>query len=81
MLIAARALPGAAGAILPLSLPSAHRRHEEAVAAGVDDLLPEPAEVHLPPRNAADITDVITATSPRNIDSRRAATDPRLPAQ
>ncbi|GAB2578876.1 MFS transporter [Paractinoplanes abujensis] len=31
-----------------LALPSAHRRHEEAVAQGVDDLPPEPAELHLP---------------------------------
>lgn len=31
-----------------LALPSAHRRHEQAVAAGVEDLPPEPAELHLP---------------------------------
>lgn len=31
-----------------LALPAAHRRHEEAVAHGVDDLPPEPAELHLP---------------------------------
>ena len=30
-----------------LALPSAHRRHEQAVAAGVQDLPPEPAELHL----------------------------------
>jgi EmrB/QacA subfamily drug resistance transporter len=34
-----------------LALPSAHRRHEEAVAAGVQDLPPEPAEIHLPLRH------------------------------
>ncbi|MFC5008090.1 MFS transporter [Dactylosporangium cerinum] len=34
-----------------LALPSAHRRHEEAVAAGVQDLPPEPAELHLPLRH------------------------------
>ncbi|MGK5683707.1 MFS transporter [Actinoplanes sp. URMC 104] len=31
-----------------LALPSAHRRHEEAVASGVGDLPPEPAELHVP---------------------------------
>ncbi|MGW4463520.1 MFS transporter [Micromonospora sp. NPDC004704] len=31
-----------------LALPSAHRRHQQAVAAGVDDLPPEPVELHLP---------------------------------
>lgn len=31
-----------------LALPSAHRRHEQAVAVGVQDLPPEPAELHLP---------------------------------
>jgi EmrB/QacA subfamily drug resistance transporter len=31
-----------------LALPSAHRRHVEAVAAGVGDLPPEPAELHVP---------------------------------
>ena len=31
-----------------LALPSAHRRHEQAVAAGVEDLPPEPEELHLP---------------------------------
>jgi MFS family permease len=31
-----------------LALPSARRRHEQAVAVGVDDLPPEPAELHLP---------------------------------
>ncbi|WP_247676663.1 hypothetical protein, partial [Micromonospora sp. M51] len=30
-----------------LALPSARRRHEQAVAAGVDDLPPEPVELHL----------------------------------
>ncbi|MEV0560626.1 MFS transporter [Dactylosporangium sp. NPDC050588] len=34
--------------VASLALPSAHRRHEEAVAAGVKDLPPEPAELHLP---------------------------------
>jgi EmrB/QacA subfamily drug resistance transporter len=34
-----------------LAVPSARRRHEEAVAAGVDDLPPEPAELHLPHRS------------------------------
>jgi MFS family permease len=33
-----------------LALPSAHRRHEQAVAAGVEDLPPEPVELHLPHR-------------------------------
>ena len=33
-----------------LALPSARRRHEQAVAAGVDDLPPEPVELHLPHR-------------------------------
>ena len=31
-----------------LALPSARRRHAEAVAAGIDDLPPEPEELHLP---------------------------------
>jgi EmrB/QacA subfamily drug resistance transporter len=31
-----------------LAVPSARRRHEEAVAHGVDDLPPEPEELHLP---------------------------------
>ncbi|GAB7037726.1 MULTISPECIES: MFS transporter [Catenuloplanes] len=31
-----------------LAVPSAHRRHEEAVAHGVEDLPPEPPELHLP---------------------------------
>ncbi|WP_033341566.1 MFS transporter [Catenuloplanes japonicus] len=31
-----------------LAVPSAHRRHVEAVAHGVDDLPPEPEELHLP---------------------------------
>ncbi|WP_328654840.1 MFS transporter [Micromonospora sp. NBC_00330] len=34
-----------------LALPSARRRHEQAVAAGVDDLPPEPVELHLPHRH------------------------------
>jgi MFS family permease len=33
--------------IASLALPSARKRHDEAVAAGVDDLPPEPAELHL----------------------------------
>ncbi|AGL17223.1 MFS transporter [Actinoplanes sp. N902-109] len=37
--------------VAALILPSAHRRHEEAVAHGVADLPPEPAELHLPHRN------------------------------
>jgi MFS family permease len=31
-----------------LAVPSARRRHDEAVAAGVSDLPPEPDEIHLP---------------------------------
>ncbi|MEV0720205.1 MFS transporter [Asanoa sp. NPDC050611] len=31
-----------------LALPSAHKRHEQAVATGVTDVPPEPAELHLP---------------------------------
>ncbi|MEU4240545.1 MFS transporter [Actinoplanes sp. NPDC026619] len=31
-----------------LALPSARRRHDQAVAAGVGDLPPEPAELHVP---------------------------------
>ncbi|MBM2614152.1 MFS transporter [Actinoplanes sp. LDG1-06] len=38
--------------VAALALPSAHRRHEEAVSAGVGDLPPEPAELHLPGRHA-----------------------------
>ncbi|MET8360035.1 MFS transporter [Micromonospora sp. NPDC005171] len=34
-----------------LALPPARRRHEQAVAAGVDDLPPEPVELHLPHRH------------------------------
>jgi MFS family permease len=34
--------------IASLALPSARRRHLEAVAVGVEDLPPEPAELHLP---------------------------------
>ncbi|WP_407664694.1 MFS transporter [Micromonospora tarensis] len=34
-----------------LALPSARRRHQQAVAAGVDDLPPEPVELHLPHRH------------------------------
>jgi EmrB/QacA subfamily drug resistance transporter len=37
--------------VAALSLPSAHRRHDEAVRAGVGDLPPEPAELHLPHRH------------------------------
>ncbi|MEU8821329.1 MFS transporter [Actinoplanes sp. NPDC048796] len=33
--------------VAALALPSAHRRHEEAVATGVEDLPPEPEELHL----------------------------------
>ncbi|MET0418366.1 MAG: MFS transporter [Actinoplanes sp.] len=33
--------------VAALALPSAHRRHEEAVEAGVADLPPEPEEIHL----------------------------------
>jgi EmrB/QacA subfamily drug resistance transporter len=33
--------------VAALALPAAHRRHQEALAAGVDDLPPEPAELHL----------------------------------
>jgi len=36
--------------VASLALPAAHRRHEEAVALGVDDLPPEPVELHLPHR-------------------------------
>ena len=35
------------GVIAALLLPSAHRRHEQALAIGVEDLPPEPAEIHL----------------------------------
>jgi EmrB/QacA subfamily drug resistance transporter len=35
-----------------LALPSARRRHEEAVATGVEDLPPEPEEIHLTHRRA-----------------------------
>ncbi len=31
-----------------LALPSARHRREQALAAGVDDLPPEPVELHLP---------------------------------
>jgi EmrB/QacA subfamily drug resistance transporter len=34
--------------VAALVLPSARRRHEQAVATGVDDLPPEPVELHLP---------------------------------
>ncbi|MEV6343247.1 MFS transporter [Actinoplanes sp. NPDC051851] len=41
--------------IAALLLPSAHRRHEQAIADGVEDLPPEPAEIHLPhPGHAAE---------------------------
>ncbi|GLY05445.1 MFS transporter [Actinoplanes sp. NBRC 101535] len=36
-----------------LAVPSARRRHEQSVAAGVDDLPPEPVELHLPHRQHA----------------------------
>lgn len=36
-----------------LALPSARRRHDQAVAAGVGDLPPEPVELHLPHRHHA----------------------------
>lgn len=36
--------------IAALAVPSARRRHEQSVAAGVDDLPPEPVELHLPHR-------------------------------
>jgi len=36
-----------------LALPRAHKRHEEAEAAGVDDLPPEPDEIHLLNRSNA----------------------------
>jgi MFS family permease len=38
---------GVLAVLAALALPSAHRRHQEAVAAGVDDLPPEPEEIHL----------------------------------
>ncbi|GIE91421.1 MFS transporter [Actinoplanes regularis] len=34
--------------VAALLVPSAHRRHEQAVATGVEDLPPEPEEIHLP---------------------------------
>jgi EmrB/QacA subfamily drug resistance transporter len=34
--------------VAALALPAARRRHQEAVEAGVSDLPPEPAELHLP---------------------------------
>jgi hypothetical protein len=34
--------------IAALALPSAHRRHDEAVVVGVEDLPPEPEKLHLP---------------------------------
>jgi len=33
--------------VAALALPRASKRHEEAVEAGVDDLPPEPDEIHL----------------------------------
>ncbi|MEU4690004.1 MFS transporter [Actinoplanes sp. NPDC023714] len=36
--------------VAALAVPSARRRHEQSVAAGVDDLPPEPIELHLPHR-------------------------------
>ncbi|GAA0519423.1 MFS transporter [Paractinoplanes deccanensis] len=38
--------------IAALALPSAHRRHEQAVETGVADLPPEPEEIHLPHRHS-----------------------------
>ncbi|WP_229072746.1 MFS transporter [Actinoplanes sp. DH11] len=39
---------GVLAVLAALALPSAHRRHEQAVATGVGDLPPEPEELHLP---------------------------------
>ena len=39
---------GLLGVAAALALPAARRRHEEAVAKGIDDLPPEPDEIHLP---------------------------------
>ncbi|BBH70034.1 MFS transporter [Actinoplanes sp. OR16] len=39
--------------VAALLVPSARRRHEQSVAAGVDDLPPEPVELHLPHRQHA----------------------------
>jgi MFS family permease len=41
------------GVLAALALPSARRRHEQAVAVGVDDLPPEPVELHLPHHTGA----------------------------
>ncbi|SNT50027.1 drug resistance transporter, EmrB/QacA subfamily [Asanoa hainanensis] len=38
---------GFVAVLASLALPSARRRHDQAVAAGVEDLPPEPAELHL----------------------------------
>ncbi|GIF17314.1 EmrB/QacA subfamily drug resistance transporter [Actinoplanes tereljensis] len=37
--------------VAALALPRAHRRHEQAVEAGVGDLPPEPEEIHMPHLN------------------------------
>jgi EmrB/QacA subfamily drug resistance transporter len=37
--------------VASLALPSARRRHQQAVAAGVADLPPEPEEIHVPHRH------------------------------
>ncbi|BCY08307.1 MFS transporter [Actinoplanes sp. L3-i22] len=42
------ALVGVLAVAAALAFPSAHRRHEEAVATGVTDLPDEPEEIHLP---------------------------------
>jgi EmrB/QacA subfamily drug resistance transporter len=39
--------------VAAIALPSAHKRHEQAVAAGIEDLPPEPQEIHLPHRSHA----------------------------
>ncbi|GIF63905.1 MFS transporter [Asanoa ishikariensis] len=40
---------GLVAVLASLALPSVRRRHQQAVAAGVDDLPPEPVELHLVP--------------------------------
>jgi len=44
----------ALGILAALALPAARRRHEEAVAVGVEDLPPEPVELHLLHRHHGD---------------------------
>ena len=39
--------------VAAIALPSAHKRHDQAVEAGVDDLPPEPQEIHLLHRSHA----------------------------